>query len=149
MPDDREMKIAALAGAGVSLKEVAAQTGSSLSSVKLLMAEKVEKNIDGLGDIYQDFRRQIGPIIEALITKTLRRLNEKLDAKGVQIRDLVSVYRELAPAAGMDGHNNSQETRTRIARVDLSNPEMVKALRGALAVERVEVEKEKTTQDTG
>jgi hypothetical protein len=139
---EKQAIAAGLAGAGLSLRQVAGVTGISIAGVRTIVNEKVPSNVDGLGDIYAEFRNTTRPIIQSILLKTLSRIDRELDGKKVSLRDLVTIFRGMSGAVGVKEAPTETRSSTEIRRVDLSKPELVKALREALHTERGEQMKE-------
>lgn len=141
---ERNRKIAALSGAGIPLAEVARAIGTTDPVVQYVMREKVEKNIDGLGDIHRDFKREMMPVIHRLVAKTLLKLDRKLDGNRADVKELISVLKEVAPMAGLlEPSDGDTRTTTAVTRLDLSKPENIRALKQAAILERSKSEEAK------
>jgi hypothetical protein len=139
-----DKRIAALAGAGIPLRAIAESTGISLAGVQYVVKEKVSKNVDGLGDVYREFRMEMMPVIHRLVAKTLLRIDRRLDANKTDTRDLIAILKELSPMSGLTSQNDDSEKTTQVARVDLSKPENIRALKLAAAMERTRALEDKT-----
>lgn len=148
--DHRDRRIAALSGAGIPLSEVARVTGTTDRSVQYVMREKIERNVDGLGDIYREFKREMMPTIHRLVAKTLYKLDKRLDSNRLDAKELIAVLKEVAPMAGLlDTSDGDTLKTTAIARLDLSKPENIRALKEAASLERSKSEEAKKTEPSG
>lgn len=144
------MKIAALGGTGLPLHAVAREAGVSVGHAQYTLETKVEKNRNGLGDVYDEFREEMRPVLQNICRIALTRLFEKIQGKHVEIKDLVAVYNIISGQAGLTSDaGSSTVTQTRTATVDLKNPANIKALREALSTERVEQTKALASGEKG
>ena len=146
----KDLKIAALGGAGLPLAAVAREAGVSKGHAQYTLETKVATNKNGLGDVYEQFREEMRPILQDIVRLALGKMLVKIQSSRVELKDLVSVYNILSGHAGLTSDDGSSTvTRTQTARVNLSNPENIKALREALSVERAEQSKALTSGEKG
>lgn len=137
----KDMKIAALGGAGLPLSVVAREAGVSVGHAQYTLETKIERN-PALGSIYDQFREEMRPVIQNIVRVALARLADRIGGKNVEIRDLVAVYNILSAHAGLGDPNNTGVTTTQRATVDTSNPDVLKAIRAHLVTERTEQNKQ-------
>lgn len=136
----KDYQIAAMAGSGIPLTDIASVTGMEVAGVKVTLEEKVTTNLNGLGEVYAQFRDEVRPAIRALFLKALHKMDRKLDRRNFDYKDGINLIRELALIACVTPSAYEETTRQKVEtrRVDLSNPENVRAMAKALMQEREE-----------